>query len=296
MTAKAQWREAARRDRSWPSTSRVVRATALALARFMTDDGRLSISDERLAAALALPLRTAQYHRARLVEMGWLHHCRHGGNGRRGLYQGIIPGESCPQCVAGNSAVVARNGQRATTPEVARNVLADSKERERAAGERDAVDDTRKRQAEEDGGRGPGEQPHRGDPLSLAARSPLHGLSALACPAAPTLTVRLPAWEGHPDSAERFQPPLTSARARGDEQPQPWVPLDAVVTCRVCQNRAWTVNEAGEPQHPTCADPELTRAAARHSWAALDTSLTGQTSPGRDTHQAEHDEEARQSA
>ncbi len=74
---RSAWEKAIRTDTRWPSGSRVVRGTLLALAGEMRPNGVVRhLPRDVLAGRVGLPRRTLERHLARAVDLGWLAHRR----------------------------------------------------------------------------------------------------------------------------------------------------------------------------------------------------------------------------
>lgn len=94
---RAQWEAAIRTDARWPSSSRVVRGTLLALAAQMRPDGVIRhLPRNALAARVGLPRRTLERHLARAVDLGWLTR-RRGQKHQPAEYRAAIPAVSACQ-------------------------------------------------------------------------------------------------------------------------------------------------------------------------------------------------------
>jgi len=96
-TTRRDWEKAIRTDTRWPSGSRVVRGTLLALAAEMRPDGVVRhLPRDVLAARVGLPRRTLERHLARAVDLGWLAH-RRGQKYRPAEYRTATPARSAGQ-------------------------------------------------------------------------------------------------------------------------------------------------------------------------------------------------------
>lgn len=93
-TARGPWRRAVMAHRFKPAM-RPVKATLLSLP--MEADGTVRLWREELVAATGLPVGTLKRHLAAAVEEDWLEHESRGGQGRRGVYRGTVPGNSGPR-------------------------------------------------------------------------------------------------------------------------------------------------------------------------------------------------------
>jgi hypothetical protein len=89
--SKAAWgRTVAAADSS--ELPRQVKATLLALLRYVRSDGSLNYSRSQLCRAAGdLPDRTMGRHLAQAVDLGWLEHVTSGHNGKHAVYRISTP-------------------------------------------------------------------------------------------------------------------------------------------------------------------------------------------------------------
>lgn len=148
------WATAIRTDATWPTGSRVVRGTLLALTAEMRPDGVIRHRPrDVLAARVGLPERTLRRHLARAVELGWLTH-RRAHRHVVAEYRAVIPTRLSGPEVAPIEPVYAGHTLVPIEPVYAGHLVAHSIDRERARmREHVALDEGRERRAEHDGTR-----------------------------------------------------------------------------------------------------------------------------------------------
>lgn len=157
---RREWLAAIRRA-TWTSSARTFRETAKEISGLMEPDGVLLVLEAQITTKTGLPARTVRHHLKRLAELGWLHHDRKGGRGRRAVYSARIPDPTTGaapvktpvedtnsrQPVASHEAGIAGNPQVSYSAGIAGKLVAGSEEIGRAAGEREAVEPNLPRRA-----------------------------------------------------------------------------------------------------------------------------------------------------